>query len=140
MKTIQASGKTLDGAVENALKELGLTRDQVEVKVLQEGGFLRNFKVEVSEDYVAKDNVVGDLNTKMSSSITITSNRITFGSTGSLVIDTTNLKLDENGNATFKGTIDGAQMKAGTFLYAYDANSDMYAAMSHSGFFVRDIS
>ena len=49
MKTIQASGKTLDGAVENALKELGLTRDQVEVKVLQEGGFLRNFKVEVSE-------------------------------------------------------------------------------------------
>ena len=49
MRTIQASGKTLDGAVENALKELGLTRDQVEVKVLQEGGFLRNFKVEVSQ-------------------------------------------------------------------------------------------
>lgn len=49
MRTIQASGKTLYGAVENALKELGLTRDQVEVKVLQEGGFLRNFKVEVSQ-------------------------------------------------------------------------------------------
>ncbi|MBO5867265.1 MAG: protein jag [Clostridia bacterium] len=49
MKTIQASGKTLDGAVENALKQLELTRDQVEVKVLQEGGFLRNFKVEVTE-------------------------------------------------------------------------------------------
>lgn len=49
MKTIQASGKTLDGAVENALKQLELTRDQVEVKVLQEGGFLRNFKVEVTQ-------------------------------------------------------------------------------------------
>ena len=49
MKTIQASGKTLDGAVENALQQLGLTREQVEVKVLQEGGFLRNFKVEVTQ-------------------------------------------------------------------------------------------
>ena len=49
MKTIQASGKTLDGAVENALQQLGLNRDQVEVKVLQEGGFLRNFKVEVTQ-------------------------------------------------------------------------------------------
>ncbi len=49
MKTIQASGKTLDGAVENALAELGLTREQVDVKVLQEGGFLKNYKVEVTE-------------------------------------------------------------------------------------------
>lgn len=49
MKTIQASGKTLDGAVENALAELGLTREQVDVKVLQEGGFLKHYKVEVTE-------------------------------------------------------------------------------------------
>ena len=49
MKTTQASGKTLDGAVEKALAELGLTREQVDVKVLQEGGFLKNFKVEVTE-------------------------------------------------------------------------------------------
>ncbi len=49
MKTIQASGKTLDSAVENALKELGLNRDQVEIKVLQEGGFLKHYKVEVAE-------------------------------------------------------------------------------------------
>ena len=49
MKTKQAYGKTLDGAEENALKQIELTRDQVEVKVLQEGGFLRNFKVEVTQ-------------------------------------------------------------------------------------------
>ncbi len=49
MRKIQASGKTLDGAVENALTELGLTREQVDVKVIQEGGFLKSFKVEVTE-------------------------------------------------------------------------------------------
>ncbi len=49
MKKIEATGKTLDGAIENALKQLELTREQVEVKVLQEGGFLKNFKVEVTE-------------------------------------------------------------------------------------------
>ena len=49
MKTIQASGRTLDGAVENALAELGLTRDQVDVKVIQEGGFLKQYKVEVTQ-------------------------------------------------------------------------------------------
>ena len=49
MKTIQASGRTLDGAVENALAELGLTREQVDVKVIQEGGFLKQYKVEVTE-------------------------------------------------------------------------------------------
>lgn len=49
MKTTISDGKTLDLAVENALNELGLTKDQVEVKVLQEGGFLKKFKVEVTE-------------------------------------------------------------------------------------------
>lgn len=48
MKTVEASGRTLDAAIQNALKELGLTQDQVDVKVLQEGGFLKSFKVEVT--------------------------------------------------------------------------------------------
>lgn len=49
MKSTVSTGKTLDAAVEHALKELGLARDQVEVKVLQEGGFLKSYKVEVTE-------------------------------------------------------------------------------------------
>lgn len=113
---------------------------QLENKTLKIEADTDGLRIEVEEDYVSKDGVVGDLNNKMSSSINITSNQIAFNSTGTLVIDTTNLKLDASGNATFKGTIDGAQIKAGSFLYAYDTNSDMYAAMSHSGFFVRDIS
>ncbi len=49
MKKTEATGKTFDAAVEKALKELGLSREDVEVKVLQEGGFLKQFKVEVSQ-------------------------------------------------------------------------------------------
>lgn len=49
MKKIEASGRTLDAAIQNALKDLGLTQDQVDVTVLQEGGFLKPFKVEVTQ-------------------------------------------------------------------------------------------
>lgn len=49
MKTTTASGKTLDAAVQSALDQLELTADQVDVKVLQEGGFLKSFKVEVTQ-------------------------------------------------------------------------------------------
>lgn len=49
MKKIEASGKTLELAVQKALDELGLTQEQVDVKVLQEGKRLKPFIVEVSE-------------------------------------------------------------------------------------------
>lgn len=49
MRKIEASGKTLDIAVQNALDELGIARDQAEVTVLQEGKRLKPFIVEVSE-------------------------------------------------------------------------------------------
>lgn len=49
MKSTISEGKTLELAVNNALTELNLTKEQVDVKVLQEGGFLRKFKVEVTE-------------------------------------------------------------------------------------------
>lgn len=57
---------------------------------------------------VSKTNIVSDLNVEMDSYITIASNRITFGSTGTLVVDTTNFTLDAAGNATFKGNVTGA--------------------------------
>lgn len=49
MKKIEASGKTLEIAVQKALDELGLTQDDVDVTVLQEGKRLKPFIVEVSE-------------------------------------------------------------------------------------------
>ncbi len=49
MKKTQASGRTLAIAVQNALNELQLTKEQVEITVLQQGGLFRQFKVEVTE-------------------------------------------------------------------------------------------
>ncbi|TPW17370.1 MAG: single-stranded nucleic acid binding R3H domain-containing protein, partial [Elusimicrobia bacterium] len=55
MKEIECEGRTVTIAVENALKELGLRRDQVEVTVIDEGsagvlGFgIKAAKVQVRE-------------------------------------------------------------------------------------------
>lgn len=54
---------------------------------------------------VTKTEIVGDLNNQMSSGITITPDSITFGSTGTLIIDTTNFDLDSSGNVTMKGAL-----------------------------------
>ena len=49
MKQIQSTGKTLDVAVEKGLEQLGLDRSKVQIEVLQEGGFLRPFKVQLTQ-------------------------------------------------------------------------------------------
>lgn len=49
MKKVETSGKTLEIAIAKALEELQLTSDQVDVNVLQQGGLLKSFKVEVTE-------------------------------------------------------------------------------------------
>lgn len=49
MKKIQASGKTLEIAVSNALAELGIAQEQADITVIQEGKRLKPFIVEVSE-------------------------------------------------------------------------------------------
>ena len=51
MKKTQASGRNLEAAINNALEKLQLTRDQVEVTVLQEGGFLKQFKVKLPKSF-----------------------------------------------------------------------------------------
>ena len=50
LKSIEVSGKSLDAAIEKGLRELGLeSKEQVEVKVLKDNGFLFNkYKVLVS--------------------------------------------------------------------------------------------
>lgn len=49
MKKAEASGKTVETAIQNGLKSLGLERNQVDVKVLSEGGFLKLAKVELTQ-------------------------------------------------------------------------------------------
>lgn len=48
MKTIQSSGKNVEKAIEKALQEIGKNQDEVDIKILDEGGFFRKAKVEIS--------------------------------------------------------------------------------------------
>ena len=49
MKKIEVVAKTVDAAIEKGLAELGITKEQAEIAVLSEGGFLKQSKVLVSQ-------------------------------------------------------------------------------------------
>lgn len=66
MKIIEMEGKTVDEALKNALNQLNLTEDQVEVEIIQEGsrGFLNlignkpaKILVKVKRDYIQEGKV-----------------------------------------------------------------------------------
>lgn len=107
---------------------------------------------------VSKSNLVGDLDDEMGSYITITANRITFGSSGTLVVDTSNFTLDQYGNATFGGTVSGATIQSSSIvssgspsgsgtstieldngrLFAYTSNSNDQVSISYGNLTVSD--
>ena len=50
MKKIQVSAKNVQKAIEQGLKELNVTQDQVDIKIIDEGGFFKKAKVELILD------------------------------------------------------------------------------------------
>ena len=56
MKSVEALGKNIEQAIENALFELKATREDVDIKIISEGGLFRKAKVVVliSEDAIEK--------------------------------------------------------------------------------------
>ena len=50
MKKVQITAKTVQKAIEQGLKELGATQDEVDIKILEEGGFFKKAKVELILD------------------------------------------------------------------------------------------
>lgn len=48
MLSVEATGKNIEQAVQNALLELKASREDVDIKILSEGGFLKKAKVQVS--------------------------------------------------------------------------------------------
>ncbi len=56
MRSVEATGKNIEQAVENALFELKAAREDVDIKILSEGGFLKKAKVlvTISEDALPK--------------------------------------------------------------------------------------
>ena len=63
---------------------------------------------------VTKSQLVDDLDDEIGSSIEITENKIEFKSSGTLIVNTTNFKLDARGNSEFSGTVKGATIEGGT--------------------------
>ncbi len=57
MKHIEATGKTVELAVESALKQLELTADEVDVEVVSEGGLFKGAKVVVSKKLTEAERV-----------------------------------------------------------------------------------
>ncbi|MBO5223807.1 MAG: KH domain-containing protein [Clostridia bacterium] len=58
MKTIEATGKKLDDAIKNGLAELGVTLDEVDVEILESGGWFKKAKVRltvIEEEISIKD-------------------------------------------------------------------------------------
>lgn len=49
MNNAEATGKTVDIAIQNGLKAMGLNREQVDVEVLSEGGFFKSCKVRLTQ-------------------------------------------------------------------------------------------
>lgn len=58
MKTLIAEGKTIEKAIENGLKELGVSQEEVEIKIISEGGLFKKAKVELIVDKEAEDKVI----------------------------------------------------------------------------------
>lgn len=56
MREVEATGKTIEQAIQNALLELKASREDVDIKILSEGGFLKKAKVfvSISEDAIEK--------------------------------------------------------------------------------------
>ena len=58
MKSILAQGKNVQKAIENGLKELNATQDEVSIKIIDEGGLFRKAKVELTLDKEVEENLV----------------------------------------------------------------------------------
>ena len=50
MKSIKVSARNVQKAIDNALKELNLKQEDVDIKIIDEGGLFRKAKVEIFYD------------------------------------------------------------------------------------------
>lgn len=82
---------------------------------------------------VSKLEVIDDLQQEFGSGIEITPDCITFASTGAMVVNTDNFKLDEEGNAEFKGHVamDSGSV-GGVPIIASPNDSDTTLSVQHA--------
>jgi len=82
---------------------------------------------------VTRGQIINGLQTEFAgSAIQITPDRITFASTGAMVVNTTNFKLDVNGNAEFTGTVYMEAGYVGGYPIVTYGGDDPAMAVQHS--------
>ena len=60
MKKIEITAKTVQKAIEQGLKELNATQDQVDIKIIDEGGFFKKAKVELILDKEVEEKQIAE--------------------------------------------------------------------------------
>ena len=82
---------------------------------------------------VSKLEVIDDLKQEFGSGIEITPDSITFASTGSMIVNTDNFKLDVEGNAQFSGHVDMDSGSGGGIpIIASPSDSDSTLSVQHA--------
>ncbi len=61
MKSFEFTGKNIEKAIENGLKELNKNREDVDIKILSEGGFFSKAKVLISFDEESDEQIACDI-------------------------------------------------------------------------------
>lgn len=61
MKSFEFTGKNIEKAIENGLKELNKNREDVDIKILSEGGFFSKAKVQISFEDETDEQIAEDI-------------------------------------------------------------------------------
>lgn len=101
-----------------------------------------NLKVSTGEFNSAISNLGNQISMKVSqgdvgSSLSLESGQVTLSS-NRLIVDSTNFKLDGSGNAKFSGTLEGATIKSGTTITAYNSDSSHWTSLGSDGLWIKE--
>lgn len=117
---IQAIIDTLNCMKERDYKldanSVGYQFNAVNNKTAQITTSIDGINIELTEK-VNSDDLVDTLNSKFTT-VNISTDGFEFLSSGSIVIDTTNFQLDEDGNAAFSGSVTGSTITSSSFTSA----------------------
>lgn len=69
MKTIEVTGKNLNDAIQNGLSQLGVTLDDVDVEILESGGWFKKAKVRLTVIEEEKPNLYKEVATEEETSV-----------------------------------------------------------------------
>ena len=112
---VDATNQTTNQRITNVYSSITQTTEAIQLSVTELSqsvdGDMSRLQAQITTQAdridlkVSKLEVIDDLQQEFGSGIQITPDRLTFASTGAMVVNTNNFKLDEEGNAEFKGHV-----------------------------------